>query len=206
MSSVCSRLLLISSKTGMQRNFDRTASGCCSTNTETANLSWATKGSCDQKGWFLSLSFLFIFLCDMWYMCLQCTWRILPVDQVPRASFGTRSLALGTKPLISGMKNSMWFVHHDLPHSRAWTVLRSCLAERKAMESRSALVMPRPRHDSWGRQICWEEEQVGPWAQSWVEVEQQRRKRPDVLPAEEVAVASFLPSFSNICCFFCRVV
>ena len=25
-----------------------------------------------------------------------------------------------------------------------------------------------------------------------------QRKRPDVLPAEEVAVASFLPSFSNI--------
>ena len=65
---------------------------------------------------------------------------------------------------LEGTKNSIWFVYHDLPHSRTWTVLRSCLAERKAMKSRFALVMPRPRHDIWGRQKCREEEQVGPRA------------------------------------------
>jgi hypothetical protein len=33
-----------------------------------------------------------------------------------------------------------------------------------------AMLMPRSRRHSWG-QCCWEEEQVGPQAQSWDEVE-----------------------------------
>ena len=59
---------------------------------------------------------------------------------------------------------------HPLRAWRSAFVLRQIRMEssQESFGSHSALVMPRPRHHSWG-QSCREEEQVGQRAQSWGE-------------------------------------